>query len=297
MIELKKDATNRNLGLKPHVCKICGSKGNFASYLAREMMQNTRNEFEYFVCENCQCLQIDQIPDNLGDYYGKNYYSFALPECPDMEFPTPVSNMEKILDVGCGSGAWLVNKAASGWGNLHGCDPFLECDRHYGARVHIRKCTIHEIEEDATFDGIRMADSFEHMSDPLEVLLSVSRLLKSGGILAMHIPTYPNIAFEIFGPHWYQLDAPRHIFLHSLNSLDYLSKQCGLEIVQVKYDSNSGQMVRSFFYERGVSYFDQTPELISQYFTQEDCLRLEANSLHCNKKGYGDHMTCYWQKP
>ena len=56
---LEIDETNRFLGKKPHICKICGSKGDFESFLVREMMQNKRDEFEYFECEKCGCLQID----------------------------------------------------------------------------------------------------------------------------------------------------------------------------------------------------------------------------------------------
>ena len=34
--------------------------------------------FEYFQCSECQCLQIRDIPENLGAYYGSKYYSFSM---------------------------------------------------------------------------------------------------------------------------------------------------------------------------------------------------------------------------
>ena len=46
---MEKDQTNRNLGLKKHKCRICGEEGMFQSYLVREMLKGTRDEFEYFV--------------------------------------------------------------------------------------------------------------------------------------------------------------------------------------------------------------------------------------------------------
>ena len=189
MVALKKDETNRVLGRKHQVCRICGTEGNFDTYLVREMMQGTREEFLYFVCDRCQCLQIAEIPENLGDYYGKDYYSFQVEEDSDIEFSSAVLYSRKVLDVGCGGGKWLIQKAKEGWGNLYGCDPFLEQDRQYGQRVMIRNCSIHEMEGDETFDIIHMSDSFEHMTDPLEVLKSVWRLLKPDGILYMSIPT------------------------------------------------------------------------------------------------------------
>ncbi len=295
MMILKKDETNRVLGKKSQTCRICGEKGNFDTYLVQEMMQGTREEFEYFVCDRCQCLQIAEIPENLGDYYGENYYSFQVAENPDLKFEKPVFKQTKVLDVGCGGGAWLLQKAMEGWGNLYGCDPFLEKDRHFGQRVTIRNCSIHEMEGDATFDIIHMSDSFEHMTDPLEVLKSVRRLLKSDGYLYMSIPTYPNIAFEQFGTHWYQLDAPRHIFLHSKKSLEWLAKASGMMVSNIHYNSNTSQFIRSYFYQHGVSFFEQE-KLVSQYFREKEYKRLEKEANIWNEKEYGDHMEVYWQK-
>ena len=296
MVELVKDTKERNLGRHPHICRVCGTSGKFESYLAREMMQNKRDEFEYFVCNECNCLQIAEVPENLSEYYGKDYYSFNVPENPDMQFEAPIYNEDKILDVGCGSGAWLVQQAQKGYGNLFGCDPFLEKGRHYGDRVKIYNCSIHEMEGTETFDIIRMSDSFEHVTDPLEVLLSAKRLLKQGGGLVMTIPTYPNIAFEMFGPHWYQLDAPRHIFLHSIKSLQVLEEKSGLHMVEIKYNSNRTQFVRSFLYERGIPFWEQTGEIVNSIFKEEQLLRMDADSLRVNEAGYGDHMQVIWTK-
>lgn len=31
------------------------------------------DEFDYFECSNCGCLQIKEIPENIGKYYPDNY--------------------------------------------------------------------------------------------------------------------------------------------------------------------------------------------------------------------------------
>ncbi len=289
MAELKKDETKRMLGRQPHTCKICGAQGDFETYLAREMMQDTRDEFAYFVCGVCSCLQIVRIPENLGDYYGSEYYFMRLAENEAMEFAAPAIHWQKVLDVGCGSGGWLVQKAMDGWGNLYGCDPFLDHDRHYGDRVYIRSCSIHEMEGDGSFDVIRMHDSFEHMTDPLEVLRSARRLLKPDGLLTMTIPVYPNIAFEKYGPHWYQLDAPRHIFLHSKKSLEWLAKKAGLSISGRKYQSNNSQFIRSFFYQNGIPFYEQQG-LVKEYFSEKELTELALEAERANEREYGDYM-------
>lgn len=290
-VVLKSDETERNLGMKPHTCRVCGAKGEFKSFLAREMMQNKRDEFEYFECAECGCLQIAEVPDNLGDYYGEGYYSFScIREEENREYKTPVSHEEKILDVGCGSGYWLVNLADSGYGNLYGCDPFLEKDIHYGDRVHIKKSSIHDMDGKGTFDLVHMGDSFEHVTDPLETLQSAASLIKKSGLVEMSLPTYPNIAFELFGTHWYQLDAPRHIFLHSRKSIEYLAEKAGLEVLNYEYNSNESQILRSFFYKHGVPFTDINWELINRFFDSEQIEEFKEKAAECNKNGYGDHM-------
>lgn len=294
MKELIKDTTERKLGKRSHKCRLCKSEGMFESYLVREMMQNTGEEFEYFVCGECSCLQIAEIPSDLGKYYGRDYYSFAQEEYPNVKYETPIKRKDKILDVGCGSGVWLFRKALAGWGNLYGCDPFLERDMHYGDRVHIKKCSIHEMEGEASYDEIRMGDVFEHMADPIKALQSAARLLKSGAVLAMDIPIFPNIAFDMFGAYWFQIDAPRHLFLHSKRSLEYLEKQSGLKIIKIEYDSDYSQIFRSFFYSMGVSFYEITQEMFSQYFDEEAKQNMMKTTWQCNRAEYGDHAKIYW---
>lgn len=296
MTELIKDTTNRDLGRKEHKCRICGAEGMFRSYLAREMLKGTRDEFEYFVCDNCNCLQIAKVPDNLGDYYGETYYSFGFDRNQDSNFEQPADSFDKILDVGCGSGKWLYKAADAGLGNLYGCDPFLDEDIFYGDRVHIRNCSIHDMEGDGTFDMILMQDSFEHVTDPKEVLDSAHRLLKDDGTLFMTLPVFPNMAFDMYGPHWYALDAPRHITLHSFKSLRYLAKECGFAITGYKFDSINSMLVFSFFYQHGIPKSQFTDELIKSYFPDEYILRINDTVEKACQNNRGDHIKLTMRK-
>ena len=58
-------------------CKICSNEENNTPYILREMMFGTKEAFDYFQCSNCDCIQIKEVPQNLGDYYPSNYYSFS----------------------------------------------------------------------------------------------------------------------------------------------------------------------------------------------------------------------------
>ena len=295
-MELIKDTKNRSLGLREHECRICGAKGMFQSYLVREMMKGTRDEFEYFVCPKCYCMQIGEVPENLGYYYGNDYYSMKVPGDSDTVFESPIIDDSKILDVGCGAGKWLYKEAQKGRVNLWGCDPFIEHDLKYGDRVHIKKCDISEMEGDGTYDVIRMADSFEHVTNPKEVLENANRLLSNDGMILMGIPIYPNIAFDLFETHWYQLDAPRHIFLHSLLSIKHLADESGLEITIANYDSEAAQIVYSYLYQHGVTYNEITEELILKCFKPEELLKMDETAKLANENKNGDHVRLQLQK-
>jgi SAM-dependent methyltransferase len=61
------------------ICRICGNDWENKIYKAQEMMFGFRDEFEYFECNNCGCLQIKNIPQDMSKYYPANYPSFKYP--------------------------------------------------------------------------------------------------------------------------------------------------------------------------------------------------------------------------
>ena len=287
---LEKDDTNRDLGKKPHVCRICGAAGEFQSWKVREMLYGTKDEFEYFECPVCVCLQIAEVPEDLSKYYSTSeYYSFQNQIKFDND-RVAGNKKEKVLDVGCGNGKWLVEKWKEGYQYLRGCDPFLDSDIQYGDDIKIKKCTIHKIEGDKKFDLIHMGDSLEHVTDPLEVLQSVKRLLTPNGIVEIAIPTWPNAAFDMFKAHWFQIDAPRHIFLPSGHCLEYMAQKSGFLIDEVQYDSKGKQFVVSFFYEHGIPMKDINTELIKELFSPQEVSSITRTTEAVNEEGRGDHI-------
>ena len=201
------------------------------------------------------------------------------------------SDNTAILDVGCGSGNFLCKLAQMGYTNLTGCDPFIENDIEYENGVHIYKKEI--LEMTGQFDGIFLNDSFEHVTNPHEVMSSIKRLLAPNGVAQIKIPVHPNIAFELFKESWFQLDAPRHIFIHTTESMEYLAEKYGLTILKIQYDSNSGQIVHSYLYSQGIPLCQHTRKLISQLFTENDLKDFRESSDLANENECGDHAIFY----
>jgi len=72
-----------------HQCRICSNANDNKTYVAREMMYGLRDCFAYFQCSSCGCLQIADIPENIGKYYPEQY--FQMPSAADM---APVSKFK-----------------------------------------------------------------------------------------------------------------------------------------------------------------------------------------------------------
>ena len=60
------------------VCSICRA-AHGTLYHVREMMFGMRDPFTYAQCGNCGCLQLIDVPADLGRYYPDGYYSFNNP--------------------------------------------------------------------------------------------------------------------------------------------------------------------------------------------------------------------------
>lgn len=56
-------------------CRVCCETTSAEVHTAREMMYGTRETFDYLRCGSCGCLQIADIPADLGRHYPGNYYS------------------------------------------------------------------------------------------------------------------------------------------------------------------------------------------------------------------------------
>ena len=314
-------------------CKICKNEKENKIYEAREMMFGIRENFTYFQCSACNCLQIADIPADMSRYYPSDYYSFSLglkAENPVKEFiknhrnkyavlndsiigkllynyfpnetykTLSLLNLTKdtsILDVGCGNGALLHSLKEIGFKTLQGADPFIESEIIYPNGLKIAKQSIHEVK--GKWDVIMLHHSFEHMSDPAETLRSIERLLSPTGCCLIRIPTASSFAWQHYSTNWVQLDAPRHFFLHSLESMDLLVKQSGLYIDKVVFDSNSFQFWGSEQYIKDIPLFDTKSYAVNKngsVFSNSEIKTFEEKARELNKNKQGDSGAFFIRK-
>ena len=319
---------------KKFICRICGNNNNNKPYVAREMMLGLRDEFLYYECSECKCLQIAEFPENISKYYPSDYYSYRKPKTGSFKkvadkifsfrikagilpgphvaginLPEPlqfkntaflkgtVKNLDdRILDVGCGNGEkFLLPLHRAGFRNIAGCDPYFDEGSAGSGGPKIYSCELSEMK--GQWDVITFNHSFEHLANPLETLQKANSLLAEGGCCIIRIPTVSSFAWLYYGVNWFQLDAPRHFFLHSVHSIKLLAGKSNFKLANLSYDSTHHQFTISERYKQGKTMrersYSTTPGRIV-HAVRKLVYAVKAHRL--NKKNIGDQAIFYLLK-
>jgi 2-polyprenyl-3-methyl-5-hydroxy-6-metoxy-1,4-benzoquinol methylase len=133
----------------------------------------------------------------------------------------PATERGRLLDYGCGSGAFLERMKLAGW-QAYGIEP----DESAAARLSAREgiCVFSSIEDLLardidTFDVITLSHVIEHVPNPIATLASLRRLLRRSGRLIITTPNAASLGSRIFGSAWRGLEPPRHLNVFTRRSL------------------------------------------------------------------------------
>lgn len=294
------------------LCPICESP-NFTAHSVKEMMYGTGETFEYLECSGCHSLRIAEIPSDLSRFYpNSSYYSFngnhdsgrlkrfidsrrvqdrfgssfVRKYRPDytMQALAPLKSgsrsSSRVLDVGCGSGE-IVLRLMSIHIEAMGIDPFLTGKES----AFVKRWSIFDMSEKwELWDVILMSHSLEHMPNQLEVLAKAKRLLrvnpktqKIGGRIVVRIPV-ASWAWRNYKTNWVELDAPRHLFIHSYQSFNLACEKSGLKIDRVIHDSEAFEHVASQQIAKGIP-------LREQHYTRAELKSGSRIAADLNAKG------------
>lgn len=201
----------------------------------------------------------------------------------------PVSFNGRVLDVGCGSGLNLLALRDCGFTNLLGVDPFISKPLWFRGGIKVEKCELHEVQ--GKFDLIMFHHVFEHLGDPFGTLRTACRLLAEGGQVLIRIPLSDSLAAQKYRENWVQMDAPRHIMLHSRKSMNLLAKLSGFKITRVTYDSSEFQFWASEQYLLDIPLLD--PRSVNSgpsntVFSQGQLVAFSKEADQLNKQEKGD---------
>jgi 2-polyprenyl-3-methyl-5-hydroxy-6-metoxy-1,4-benzoquinol methylase len=242
-------------------CPVCGSE-NIQFSLSAKDHTVSRNEFPIWHCNACSARFTQDAPaeNEIGSYYAsENYVSHSdtkkglvnklyhmvrqrtLQSKRRLVIDETGTTKGTILDIGCGTGAFLHNMQNAGW-NITGIEPD-EVARNKAKELY----TITPLDPaelfglaPATFNAITMWHVLEHVHNLHGYLQKISDLLASGGRLFIAVPNYTSYDAAVYKEHWAAWDVPRHLYHFSPASMEQLLKKFGLTLLGCKpmwYDS------------------------------------------------------------
>jgi len=311
-------------------CNICYKEDNFPKYKVKEMMFGLREEFEYFKCDSCGCLQILEIPSDMAKYYPNAYHSFLLnPEnnnnilkkilikvrnnyavlnkkgwpgkflfnlyprydLKSVGYIPKLTKATSIIDIGCGSGYALYDLKELGFKNIMGIDPYIDKDILYKNGLKILKKQLSEL--DTSTDVIMMHHVLEHLEDQHAAFKLVHSRLKEDGIFLVRIPISSSFSREKYRENWVAWDAPRHFFLHTIKSINFLANENSFELERVIYDSDEYQFWASEQYSKDIPLYNKNSHYKFQdnhksTFTNSEIKEFKKKAQELNEKEQGD---------
>lgn len=124
---------------------------------------------------------------------------------------------KSILDIGCGTGEFLLHAKNKGW-QTYGFEPSAQ------ARGLAQNKGIHLVSDtkdikSASLDVITMWHVLEHVSDLDKQIKELRRLLKPDGVLLVAVPNYESYDAKYYGKFWAAYDVPRHLWHFSRSSI------------------------------------------------------------------------------
>ncbi|MCD4771252.1 class I SAM-dependent methyltransferase [archaeon] len=228
-------------------------------------MYNISGRFRLYKCEGCGLISLDPQPSNLTldkHYPSENYYSLKDSSESNVRKlayksynrksnilikllrpffrSTKIVEEGNLLDIGCGAGTFLKSMKNLNM-NVCGIEPSSynkEVARKN--KLEIFNGTLFQAKyKDELFDVVTMNHVFEHVRNPTETIVEISRIMKKGGHLIIGVPNSDSWVFKLLGGNWISIDSPRHLFLYNKRILELYAKKADLAVIKTRCFGNS----------------------------------------------------------
>ena len=204
-------------------CVVCGTTGTWTPHLSGLVDHLSGERFDVDRCDACGVLATrpPPSPEQVGRFYPPRYrgnrHAFtgglrdalrrrAVAACFGRGFTG------RLLDVGCGSGAFAAHMRDHGWRVAA-----TEIDAATVARLRAGGIDA-ELPADAEaggfaggpFDAVTCWHVMEHVDDPAALARWAWTQLRPGGVFQATVPNVASWQARLFGRRWMHLDVPRH---------------------------------------------------------------------------------------
>ena len=235
-------------------CPICKSAEIKDIFLAKDYTVSGE-DFSVVECKNCTLLFTQNVADQheIGKYYAsekyishsdtqvglvnKLYYSIrkkTLQSKRNLVERETGKESGNVLDIGCGTGAFLHTMKTSGW-MITGLEP--------DEKARAKAKSLYGIEPQPSanifnllpnsYDAITMWHVLEHVHQLHEYVQQLKNLLTDKGKIFIAVPNYTSYDAQHYGHFWAAYDVPRHLYHFSPTSMKNLMAQYGLTIKKI----------------------------------------------------------------
>lgn len=161
-----------------------------------------------------------------------------------------ISHAAPVLDIGCGTGAWLERLATAGFRCLHGIDLDAEQFQASGATCSKGNLDLEEIDlGEQKYELISAIELVEHLENPGRLFQLVSKCLDAKGYFLLTTPNIHSLRcrlkFFLTGrlASFDEKGDPTHIYPVLLTSLQRLLPRYSLEIVESWSYPDKGSLI------------------------------------------------------
>lgn len=156
---------------------------------------------------------------------------------------------KSILDIGCGTGDFLVACRNNGW-EVQGVEPNAKAMEISSGKLSSigdmpkRRVVFQDIQElidmKKKYDVISMWHVLEHIYNLTEYIELLKSLLNKNGVLIIAVPNFKSFDAHYYSEHWAAYDVPRHLWHFSKKSIKILFEKVGLKVIRIlpmKFDA------------------------------------------------------------
>ena len=201
-------------------------------------------------CSNCGFVFMERIPTEheLKTYYGDMYKSIKLSseefystDLNKRSYSLLLDEFEKfrktnkIIDVGCGFGAFLIEAKKRGW-DCYGTE-FEPQSVDYCHSIGLEKVIVGDLEnkifEDNEFDIITSFEVIEHLTDIKTYLSDIKKKLRVGGVFYLTTPNFNSLNRYYERTNWRVIEYPAHLSYFTKSSLNKILTSNGFSVYKL----------------------------------------------------------------
>ena len=219
-------------------------------YLKTKDFSISKEEFELLLDEEKEMLITSPKPTSIESYYNsKDYISHTDSKNTFFEkvyqmvkkynltrklsFINSLNeNQKTILDIGSGTGDFLVNAKSKGW-SVCGVEPNKDARKKSVEKKIDVLSNLNELTA-MKFQVITLWHVLEHFTNFKEAIMKISALLEEDGIVIVAVPNFKSYDARYYKTHWAGYDVPRHLWHFSKKSIEGIFSEFGFNLVRTK---------------------------------------------------------------